>query len=80
MTWWPALLGWPAIALSSVLIAIGFARRNEYMVLVAIVPVVPIGYYILGSPVYWWIPVLVVVLLLLSGWFIRSRRRDARGR
>jgi hypothetical protein len=76
MTWWPALLGWPAIALAVVIAAIGAWRRNEFIVLAAIVPVAPIGFYVLGSPLYWWLPVAVLLLLLGLSWFIRLRRRD----
>ena len=76
MNWWPALLGWPAIALSVALVTTGAWRRNEYVVLVAIVPLLPIGYYVLGSPLYWWLPVAVLLVLLGLGWFIRLKRLD----
>jgi len=71
MTWWPALLGWPAIALSAILAVIGIKRRSEYLVLAAIVPIIPIGFYILGSPLFWWLPVAVLLALLLLSWSIR---------
>ena len=75
MTWWPALLGWPAIALSIILSVIGTKRRNEYLVLAAIVPIIPFGFYILGSPLFWWLPVAVLVVLLLLSWSIRRSYR-----
>lgn len=75
MTWWPALLGWPAIALSIILSVIGIKRRNEYLVLAAIVPMIPFGFYILGSPLFWWLPVAVLVVLLLLSWSIRRSHR-----
>ncbi len=75
MTWWPALLGWPAIALSIILSVIGTKRRNEYLVLAAIVPIIPFGFYILGSPLFWWLPVAVLVVLLLLSWSIRRSHR-----
>jgi hypothetical protein len=75
MTWWPALLGWPAIALSIILSVIGIKRRNEYLVLAAIVPIIPFGFYILGSPLFWWLPVAVLVVLLLLSWSIRRSHR-----
>jgi membrane protein implicated in regulation of membrane protease activity len=75
MTWWPALLGWPAIALSIILSVIGIKRRNEYLVLAAIVPIIPFGFYILGSPLFWWLPVAVLVVLLLLSWSIRRSYR-----
>jgi len=76
MTWWPALLGWPAIALSAILSVIGIKRRNEYLVLAAIVPIIPIGFYILGSPLFWWLPVAVLLVLLLLSWSIRRSHRN----
>lgn len=75
MTWWPALLGWPAIALSIILSVIGIKRRNEYLVLAAIVPIIPFGFYILGSPLFWWLPVAVLGVLLLLSWSIRRSHR-----
>ena len=75
MTWWPALLGWPAIALSIILSVIGIKRRNEYLVLAAIVPIIPFGFYTLGSPLFWWLPVAVLVVLLLLSWSIRRSHR-----
>jgi len=75
MTWWPALLGWPAIALSIILSVIGIKRRNEYLVLAAIVPMIPFGFYILGSPLFWWLPVAVLGVLLLLSWSIRRSHR-----
>ena len=76
MTWWPALLGWPAIALSAILAIIGIKRRSEYLVLAAIVPIIPIGFYILGSPLFWWLPVAVLLVLLLLSWSIRRSHRN----
>lgn len=76
MTWWPALLGWPAIALSIILSVIGIKRRNEYLVLAAIVPIIPFGFYILGSPLFWWLPVAVLLVLLLLSWSIRRSHRN----
>ena len=76
MTWWPALLGWPAIALSAILSVIGIKRRNEYLVLAAIVPIIPVGFYILGSPLFWWLPVAVLLVLLLLSWSIRRSHRN----
>ena len=76
MTWWPALLGWPAIALSAILSVIGIKRRNEYLVLAAIVPIIPIGFYILGSPLFWWLPVAVLLVLLLLSWSMRRSHRN----
>ena len=75
MTWWPALLGWPAIALSIILSVIGIKRRNEFLVLAAIVPMIPFGFYILGSPLFWWLPVAVLGVLLLLSWSIRRSHR-----
>jgi len=80
MTWWPALLGWPAIALSTVLTILGFRRRNEYLVLAALFPVFPVGLYILGSPILWWLPIVITFGLLVSGWSIRRKRRAADAR
>jgi hypothetical protein len=77
MSWWPLLLGWPAIALSAWLAATGFVRRSEYWLLAAIVPIMPLGLYIFGSPLYWWLPVLVLFFLLASSWHIRRKRRSA---
>lgn len=74
MTWWPALLGWPAIAVSAILSVIGIKRRSEYLVLAAIVPIIPIGFYILGSPLFWWLPVAVLLALLLLSWSIRRSK------
>ena len=76
MNWWPALLGWPAIAMSVGMASAGVLLRNEYLVLGAIVPILPVGFYILGSPLYWWLPVAIVLLLAGLGWFIRLKRRD----
>lgn len=75
MTWWPALLGWPAIALSAILSIIGIKRRNENLVLAAIVPIIPIGFYMLGSPFFWWLPVAILFVLLLLSWSIRRSQR-----
>ena len=71
------MLGWPAIALSVFLTVSGFRKRNEYLVLGAIVPVSPVGFYILGSPIYWWLPVTFLFLLLVLFWHIRRTRRNA---
>lgn len=75
MTWWPALLGWPAIVLSAILSVIGIKRRSEYLVLAAIVPIIPLGFYILGSPLFWWLPVAVLLALLLLSWSVRRSQR-----
>ena len=75
MTWWPALLGWPAIMLSAILSVIGIKRRSEYLVLAAIVPIIPLGFYILGSPLFWWLPVAVLLALLLLSWSVRRSKR-----
>jgi len=79
MSWWPALFGWPAIALSALLAAIGVYRRNEFLVLGAIVPLIPVSVYILGSPLYWWMPVAALLVLLGLGWFVRLKRRELDG-
>jgi len=75
MTWWPALLGWPAIVLSAILSVTGIKRRSEYLVLAAIVPIIPLGFYILGSPLFWWLPVAVLLALLLLSWSVRRSKR-----
>lgn len=77
MTWWPLLLGWPAIALSAVLSVAGFQRCNEYLVLAAILPILPVGFYILGSPYYWWVPIVILCGLLIASWTIRRARNRA---
>ena len=79
MTWWPALLGWPAMAVAAVLVTVGLQRRNEYWILGALVPLIPIGLYVLGSPFYWWLPILVVVTLMgLAVMTMRARAKTAR--
>lgn len=75
MTWWPLLLGWPAIALAAVLATAGFMQRSEYLVLGAIVPIIPVGLYVLGSPTYWWVPVIVFSFLLVAAWLLRRARK-----
>ncbi len=77
MVWWPALLGWPAIALSVVLAVTGLMRRKEHLVLLAIVPLIPIGFYVLGSPLYWWLPIVVLIGLLLLSWSIHRAKRKS---
>ena len=74
MSWWPALLGWPAIALSVALTCIGVFRRNERLVFGAVVPIIPISFYILGSPILWWLPIVTICALLVSGLLVRRQR------
>ena len=61
--------------LSAILSVIGIKRRSEYLVLAAIVPIIPLGFYILGSPLFWWLPVAVLLALLLLSWSVRRSQR-----
>lgn len=71
MNYWPALLGWPAIALALVLAVAGIVRRNAWLPLAAIVPLLPIGIYVLGSPTYWWLTIAVFGMLIVLSLTLR---------
>ena len=64
MNAWPMLLGWPAIALSAAIAVVGFRRGRPLIVMLALLPILPVGLYLLGSPRFWWLPVAAVMLVI----------------
>lgn len=72
---WPAILfGWPAVIVALGLSLTGVVRRKPGWLLVAVILVVPISFYLVGSPRFWWLGICVP--LLLSGAAIATHFRQ----
>jgi len=77
LSYWPLLLGYPALGLGVLLLGAGIFRRSARLVLFAIVPLLPMGLYVGGSPGYWWIPLSVFIPMILLAWHFRRRGEGA---
>jgi len=78
LSYWPLLLGYPALFASIVILVVAISRRSGRLALWSIVPALPMGLYVLGSPGMWWLPPTVFIpVLALAGYF--RRQRDGAG-
>ena len=69
------LLGWPSLILALIMAIIGVARRKPGLLWIALLLNVPMAFYILGSPLYWFAAAAPVVGLSVSAIFARSTHR-----
>jgi hypothetical protein len=61
---WPAILfGWPAIVAALTLAASGIVRGKPWWVLAAAIPVLPISFYLAGTPRFGWCGLGIPLLL-----------------
>ena len=71
MSWWPAILGWPALVLALGLSIFGIVRRRAIYLYTAMVLVLPISGYLAASPRFPWLPMLIPLGLLGTGLAVR---------
>ena len=74
MELWPILLGWPAILVSLVLSVVGIVRRSPAWLIISAIVVVPLAFYLFGTPRFWWAGLLCPVLLVGASIAIRRSR------
>ncbi len=73
---WPAIVfGWPAILIALALAVTGIVREKRVWLIAATILVLPISFYLFGSPRFWWLG-LSIPLLLSGASFAVSRRRN----
>jgi len=77
LSYWPLLLGYPALFVSVVILVVAIMRRSDRLVLLSLLPTLPVGAYVLGSPGMWWLPLTFYIPLLGLAWYFRRRRTGA---
>ena len=64
MEMWPAIFGWPAVLIALALAVMGIVRNRPKWLIVAAIVVVPLSLYLVGTPRFRWIALVIPVLLV----------------
>jgi hypothetical protein len=72
--WIPLLLGWPAIIIALLLSLFGIIRRKPRVLIASAILVLPISFYLLGSPRIGWLGLLIPFLFVGVGMAIYRKK------
>ena len=75
---WPLLLGWPAIFAMCLLVYFAVRKRKPALSVLAMLLVAPLSFYLLSSPVYWWVGIAVILALIVLSIILATGNNSGR--
>lgn len=72
--WWPAIVfGWPAVIVTLLLSVAGIARKKPVLLVIATIVVAPFSFYLMGSPRFGLVGLMIPLCLLGSSIAVHRR-------
>jgi hypothetical protein len=74
LQWWPMIVfGWPAVIVTLLLSVAGIVRKKPALLVIATIVVIPISYYLMGSPRFGLVGLAIPLCLLGSSIAVHRR-------
>ena len=72
--WWPMIVfGWPAVIVTLLLSVAGIARKKPSLLVIATIVVIPFSYYLMGSPRFGLVGLIIPFCMLGSSIAVHRR-------